>query len=377
MGNEVRKNKIYILFVWITKLACVVRPALVLVFLLAFFGCGEKSSSTTNLESSNLSHQSIENVAVEKTKHGNAKQEYILIPETSEYGLSIAKDLKRSPAMLVLSQPDNNVDPLIADQETDKFFPSRLSIDGKELDEGMFQNPQICGSCHKEIYQQWKGSVMAFSWDDPIYRAVLERASDATQGKIDNFCIGCHTPIGLTTGNAEVKGEVNAIASRGVDCEICHNISNIEGIGNGAFVLTPNKYGRPLIFGPRSDAKSPFHDTVYSDLHTKSEFCSSCHNVTHPFNKLAIERTYDEWRDSVYNGEGIECQDCHMTPGPGVKENPGKSASMGKQREHIYSHQFAGANVTLLKHFGQNEAADAASEMLKSAATMQFMDVPL
>jgi len=49
---------------------------------------------------------------------------------------------------------------------------------------------------------------------------------------------------------------------------------------------------------------------------------------------------------------------------------------MGKQREHIYSHQFAGANVTLLKHIGQKEAADAASEMLKSATTMQFMDVP-
>ena len=80
--------------------------------------------------------------------------------------------------------------------------------------------------------------------------------------------------------------------------------------------------GGPLKFGPRSDAKSPFHETVYSDLHTISEFYSSCHNVTHLFNKLAIERAYDKWRDSVDNGQGIECQDWHMTPGPG---GPGKS----------------------------------------------------
>ncbi len=41
---------------------------------------------------------------------------------------------------------------------------------------------------------------------DPSYQA-RQRASSATEGKVDNFCTGCHTPIGLTTG--QINSEVN------------------------------------------------------------------------------------------------------------------------------------------------------------------------
>ena len=326
-------------------------------------GCGGDSSSVQASD--------------EPIQFDNAKSNESAVPRSAtDFDLSFAQDLNRPPTNLALNQPKNKVDPMIADKHTAMFFPSRISTEGKFFDDHEFQDPKVCAGCHAKIYQEWESSVMAMSWKDPIYRALLERASEATNGAVDNFCIGCHSPVGLTTNNATATGEDNLIADRGVDCEGCHNISNVEGAGNGAFVLTPNKFGRPLKFGPRSDAVSPYHDTAYSDVHTKSEFCSTCHNVTHPFNKLPIERTYDEWRDSLYNSQGIECQDCHMTPGPGVQGNPGKSAVMGKEREHVYSHQFASANVTLLKHFGKEQAANDATEMLRSAATMQFVNVP-
>lgn len=346
------------------------------VSILSFYGCKEKPLATGTAFTANSQSQLI----VTKTTKNNiaynnsVKQTQTTSTKNSD-NFNFAKDLNRAPSMLSIDFPLDDIDTLIANKDSDTFFPSRISTEGVNLNEHMFQDPKVCGTCHSEIYKQWESSAMALSWEDPIYRAILDRASQATGGDIDNFCIGCHSPIGLTTGNAKVSTKDNAIASRGVDCETCHNISKIVGIGNGAFALTPNKFGRSLKFGPRSDASSPFHDTVYSDLHTKSEFCSSCHNVTHPFNKLAIERTFDEWRDSLYRGQGIECQDCHMTPGPGVNTNPGKSASMGKDREHIFSHQFAGANTTLLKHFGKNEAAKASAEMLKSAAIIEFLDL--
>src|SRR5262249_4140150 len=147
-------------------------------------------------------------------------------------------------------------------------------------------------------------------------------------GKIDNFCVGCHSPIGLTTGTARALG--TETSSSGVDCESCHTVSRISGLGNGSIVLTPVTHNRPVKYGPRNDAMSPFHDTTYSALHTNSDFCATCHNVTHPINHLAVERTYDEWRDSYYHGAGIGCQDCHMSAGPGNSETPGKSAKDGK-----------------------------------------------
>jgi hypothetical protein len=149
----------------------------------------------------------------------------------------------------------------------------------------------------------------------------------------------------------------------------------VAGVGNGAFVLTPRKYGRPLKFGPFKDAKSPYHDTTYSELHTVSELCGTCHNVTHPFNRIPLERTYDEWKDSPYAAEGIGCQECHMTPGPGYQKNPGRAAIGGKEREHIFTHYFVGGNTLVPSMLGSEKHAALAKEMLQSAAKMEIISL--
>ncbi|MFQ5652072.1 MAG: multiheme c-type cytochrome [bacterium] len=285
------------------------------------------------------------------------------------------KGLENPPGIIDYLNDMMSVDPMIADEKIAPFYPSRMSTEPEDLSQNMFEESEFCETCHSDIYEQWQQSVMSYSWEDPIYQAILKRASVATQGAVDNFCIGCHSPIGLTTGIATAGGEMIPDAQN-VDCESCHNISGATGSGNGAFILTPQKFGEPLKFGPRKDSVSPHHDTAYLELYTKSEYCATCHNVTHPFNKVAVERTYEEWRDSPYNGMGIQCQDCHMTPGPGVTENPGKAAPDGKERQQIYSHFFTGANVTLHEHFDESEMAERARQMLKSSATIEFVDTP-
>lgn len=259
------------------------------------------------------------------------------------------------------------------------FFPHRANTsDNEVLSSGMFDDAAVCGACHQEIYKQWQTSAMARAWDDPIYRALLKRASEATDGKVDNFCTGCHTPVGLTTG--KITSAVNRASPEetaethpmpGVDCEACHNIQARTGIDNGAYVLAPrSRGGRPTKFGPRADAKSPYHETVYSELHTRSDFCGTCHNVTHPFNGVAIERTYDEWLESEYAEKDIGCQSCHMA------SFKGRAATMGPERDDVASHWFAGANTTLLSHFGDHEAAQRGREMLQSAAEVKIVDQP-
>ncbi|VFM97501.1 MAG: Cytochrome c554 and c-prime [Candidatus Kentron sp. G] len=128
-----------------------------------------------------------------------------------------------------------HVDLGVAKQDSDHpFFPSRAyTADGKKLDIGKFDKPEVCGSCHKKIYSQWKGSMHSNSWPDPIYRGLLKLASKRTGGKVDNLCLGCHAPVGLTTGQASATGEnMSELASNGVQCDFCHNISAARGVGN-------------------------------------------------------------------------------------------------------------------------------------------------
>jgi hypothetical protein len=259
------------------------------------------------------------------------------------------------------------------------FFPHRANTtDNQQLAASDFDNvDQICSACHTDIYAQWRASIMSRSWDDPIYRALLKKASEATGGKIDNFCTGCHTPIGLTTGQispavdqASMDHTTGEHPLPGVDCETCHNISGRTGEDNGAYVLTPKAHGKPTKFGPYKDAVSPYHDTVYSEMHTRSDFCSVCHNVTHPFTGTAIERTYDEWHDSEYSFSGKQCQGCHMP------DQKGKAAIMGPQRDDVAMHWFNGGNVTLLNYFHQSENAQRSRDLLTTSAAIAFASPP-
>jgi hypothetical protein len=263
------------------------------------------------------------------------------------------------------------VDPLIAAKDA-PFFPSRARTDCGAVTLDMFTSAEACKECHAQIYAQWSGSMMAHAWTDPVYREILRRASAATDGAVDKFCIGCHSPIGLTTGTVDAQKKEDTKCS-GVSCDACHTIASITGTGNGSFVLEPVTLDRPVKYGPRDDALSPFHDTTHSDLHTRSEFCASCHNVTHPFNRMPVERTYDEWRDSPYNVAGVRCQDCHMTPAPGMATD---ARIGGKERQDVYSHFFAGANATMALHFGLPDVAERARAMLRTAATIEFVKPP-
>ena len=274
------------------------------------------------------------------------------------------------------------LDPMIAEEGKSPFFPSRAMTDGRTLTPAMFDEPEFCAGCHLDIYNQWKNSMMAHAWDDPVYRSLLDLATKENDGKVDRFCVGCHSPVGLVTG--EVKSTAGSFTDQGlskvslagVHCDVCHSISGAHGTGNGSFVLAPRMVGDRIKLGPRKDAMSPGHHTAYSELHTRSEFCATCHNVTHPFNRMPIERTYDEWRDSPYNAQGVQCQDCHMMPRPGVRRNPGKASPLGKDRDSVYTHGFVGGNVAVLVHLGADAQAKLTREMLRSAATIELVELP-
>lgn len=222
-----------------------------------------------------------------------------------------------------------------------------------------------CG-CHSGLLEDWQVSMHAKALEDPIYQYKLDEANRATDGAIGAYCDSCHGPVATMSGEIADLANATQQSKEAVMCDFCHQVTGTNSpLGNVSQTLNPDGTKRAQF----ADSVSPFHETAYSGFHETAEFCGACHNVDHPANGMHLEATFTEWQEGPYAAEGIKCQDCHMTPGPGVtKPYPGTAAGGGVQREHIYLMTFAGGNVAL----GDSVRAE---ERLKAAATLD-LEVP-
>ncbi len=268
------------------------------------------------------------------------------------------------------------------------FFPSLLNTStGEPVASEEFEDPTVCQGCHPEIYKQWKGSMHSNAIKDPVFTALWKLGVEETDGAVEQLCAGCHTAIGTVAGEVKLnretgKFEMSDLARKGVQCDLCHTIKSstrhitptLEPF-NASIIIEPGDTKR----GPYKDSVSPYHESEYSDLHTRSEFCANCHNVFHPVSYFPIERTYDEWKNSVYAQAGIQCQDCHMMPVDLAIEtartmkkqkNPGQPCIMGPQREQMYTHEFIGGNAVMTELLGSKKHGALSVKRLQNAASL-------
>ena len=267
------------------------------------------------------------------------------------------------------------------------FFPSLLSTaDGRAVKSADFEDPGICMGCHPAIFKQWNGSMHSNAFVDPVFQGLWRIGVRETNGAVEKLCAGCHTAIGTVAGEVRLGPDgvfqASDIAKKGVQCDLCHTIKGARDREtpsrepeNASIIVDPGNLKR----GPYKDADSPYHDTEYSELHTRSEFCANCHNVFHPTSNFPIEDTYREWKTSVYAQAGIQCQNCHMMPVEKAIEaaktlvkpvNPGQPCITGPKREQMYTHEFVGANAVVTELLGAKQHAAIAVKRLQNAASL-------
>ena len=281
-----------------------------------------------------------------------------------------------------------------------KFKPSYITVKGhRKLTPEAWTDPEVCAQCHPRQYEGWKGSMHSNAFKDPVFQALWAMGEKATGGKIRNHCAGCHSPIGTVTDTIKfnpddgLHGSFSApkIAENGVSCDVCHTItgSNIKDTavlehGNSSFEMDPGNVKR----GSLKDAKSPFHETEYSEHHTSSKFCGNCHNIFHPENNFPVERTYDEWKYSIYAQKGIQCMDCHMVPvetamrvadelkRPHDLKNSqigGFAGLGGPFRPVVHDHAFVGGNAVVTEAIsGKKGNAAEAIKRLQNVASIDL-----
>jgi hypothetical protein len=250
-----------------------------------------------------------------------------------------------------------------------------------------FNDPRRCASCHGEIFSQWDGSMHALAVTDNVFRKFYEMVVEEAGPSAVEFCMKCHTPVGVFRKELPpATGEkLDNVALKGVFCDFCHTVTP-TGIGNAAFDTAHSAVKK----GPLEDARSPVHETKTDAAYRRSEFCGMCHNVTHPVSGRPIERTYQEWKDSPYNtgdpATSTHCQDCHMRQTPDNpstgdsprRELPGKAASGGPERPHVWTHYFVGGTALYEESPNADRRKAMAWARLRHAARVEIEveDVP-
>ena len=258
---------------------------------------------------------------------------------------------------------------------------------GEQLDLDNFQTSAACAECHVRQWKEMKGSMHSVAHKDKLYRAVAELARAEAGPEVYGLCSGCHTPQGVASGLVPHTAEEDlpSIVTDGIVCDTCHQVSALSGEkgpwkepGNASLVYDVHEERR---FGPpEGDNEAADHEVETRDYYSSSRFCANCHTVIHPTNGLRLEHTYEEWENSVYAKNNIQCQDCHMrdvedaiTVARTLKPVPIRGASVedGDERP-IARHRFVGGNINADLLGGGKEHAGIARDRLKSAARLEL-----
>ncbi len=271
------------------------------------------------------------------------------------------------------------------------FFPSASQTNtGGYIPSDFFLDSQVCGECHKDVYEQWKGSMHHFSsFNNQFYRKAIEYMQDAGGLEASKWCAGCHDHAMLFNGMFEkpVAGQIDTPeAQAGLGCVSCHSISHIpDTMGNGGFTINYP----PLhdLMASENPVVKMLHNYVVNTapaahrraflkpflIEDGAEFCSSCHKVhlDVPVNKYRWLRgfnEYDSWQASGVSGQGarsfyyprtpMDCADCHM---PLIR-----SDDPGNVDGFVHSHRFPAANTAV--PFVNNDQAQlkATTEFLQN-----------
>ena len=74
------------------------------------------------------------------------------------------------------------------------FFPSSARTNvGGTIPSDFFLDSELCGDCHKDVYEQWRSSVHHFaSFNNQFYRKSIEYMQSVVGTRPSKWCAGCH-----------------------------------------------------------------------------------------------------------------------------------------------------------------------------------------
>ncbi|HEY7531267.1 MAG TPA: hypothetical protein VH681_00635 [Nitrospiraceae bacterium] len=185
---------------------------------------------------------------------------------------------------------------------------------------------ESCGSCHTEIYDEWKASIHSQAYRDPFFHAYW------TKDKHTWVCLNCHAPLEnqqptlikdiprqrVEKAPQEPNPHYDAdYQKEGVTCAACH-------VRDG------------VILGPFEDSAAP-HPTKFDPSFRTTQLCYRCHNVISgpaQFYNVGPCGTYAEYEGKYFMKErGFICQSCHM---PEIDRPVAVNGPIRRGRRHLW-----------------------------------------
>lgn len=196
-----------------------------------------------------------------------------------------------------------------------------------------------CKTCHPGHYREWSVSAHAYAQLSPVFNAMSSQLNVLNNGTLGDFCVRCHTPVGLAMGEPVVMSNMDRhpSAREGVTCVVCHRINQAWGKGAGRQFIQPGGLNSP-VYGPTGAQNlemvlanpdrygtlktAPDPNARGRDVHqtvipfyalTEPGFCGACHDVFAP-NGFRLEDAFSEFKSGAAAREKHQsCQDCHMS----------------------------------------------------------------
>jgi Cytochrome c554 and c-prime len=242
-----------------------------------------------------------------------------------------------------------------------------------------FPSAAKCAKCHPQHYREWSVSPHAYAQLSPVFNAMSNRLIQLNNGTLGDFCIRCHTPVGMALNEPINISNLDRPASsrEGVTCVNCHRINQAWGKGSGRQALVPGDitqavYGpigssvlsevlsQPDKYGVLKTNSDPSirGRKVHQNSHrffqlTTSGFCGSCHDVFAP-NGFRLEDAFSEYKQSPSSLiDQHSCQDCHMgaVPGQAKGYTHSPAAKVGNvftaERKHT-NHMMVGPDYSII-----------------------------
>ena len=242
-----------------------------------------------------------------------------------------------------------------------------------------FPSAKKCAKCHPKHYKEWSVSPHAYAQLSPVFLTMSNKLQAATSGTMGDFCIRCHTPVGIALGESTSGSNLDRhpTSREGVTCVVCHRINQAWGKGSGRQALVagdinqtvygprgrdileevlanPDQYGVLKTGSEQSDRARDVHGDAQRFFQmSASGFCGACHDVFAP-NGFRLEDAFSEFKNSPSATiDGHNCQDCHMGASPGKPEgyDCGPVAVVGNvvtRDRRITNHMMAGPDYSIV-----------------------------
>lgn len=264
--------------------------------------------------------------------------------------------------------------------------------------ENRYPSATTCRTCHQEHYRQWSVSPHAYAQLSPVFNAMQRTVNKVTNGTNGDFCIRCHSPVGMNLGeeNYISNFDRHPTAREGITCITCHRVNKAYGKISGRVSIVEGDLLQP-VYGPTGNKElervldNRHQYRVVTDpkesgrqIHTRAEkfftlstpgFCGVCHDVN-LINGFRLEEAFSEYKHSPSSADKETCQDCHMGKVQGVVSGyeEGPAAVVGgveTMPRKLTNHMFAGPDYSVI-HPGLFPHNSTASEMATMQEWLQF-----